>query len=138
MYSAMVVSVPMGSSSEKVILRDGTRHVTVASRSLEKTASRSPEPGAYEMNRDSFRRVESEEELVALLKRHTESTGVSIGGNLRIGHLFSQCSVDVRGEEATEFDEAVTLAQLESLGLTVAGHDAPGDVIEAYFDERQA
>ncbi len=86
----------------------------------------------------------------------TESTGVSIGGDLTVTNVFyadcgnsviqvngdfkakvlfvAQCSVEVAGEEVSEFDDEVTLSELESIGLPIAGHSKANSAIEAYFN----
>jgi hypothetical protein len=89
----------------------------------------------------------------------TESTGMSVGGDLVIEHFFfsdcgnsvlqvnkslraklffnSQCSIDVRGEEDTQFDESATKQDLQSLGLDVSEEQRPAEAVRAYFDRYQ-
>lgn len=84
----------------------------------------------------------------------TESTGLSIGGDLHIANLgylecgnsvvqvngnihaklfyISQCSVEVEGEEKVEFDESASDNELRSLGLEFEDGEAD-EALQAYF-----
>ncbi|MEM9189933.1 MAG: hypothetical protein AAGF12_12195 [Myxococcota bacterium] len=86
----------------------------------------------------------------------TESTGVSIGGNLSVSHIFyadcgnsvvqvngdltakvlfvSQCLVEVRGDEKSEFDQSVSNSDLAALGLTTEEGEKAEKAIAAYFE----
>lgn len=87
----------------------------------------------------------------------TESTGMVVGGDLVIENLFyadcgnsvlqvngdltakllfnSQCSVEVRGKETTEYDESISAEQLAAIGLTVDQGGDPGDAVRSYFSK---
>ncbi len=86
----------------------------------------------------------------------TESTGVSIGGNLEIENLLyadcgnsvlqvngdlraklafiSQCSVDILGSNQAQFDEDLSVSDLASIGLPSDGEQEPDDIVRAYFE----
>ncbi len=87
----------------------------------------------------------------------TESTGMVVGGNLLVENalyadcgnsvlqvnknfdaklLFdSQCSIDVRGRERTEFDKSATPAQLQALGIDTTDGQTPAEAVRAYFQK---
>ena len=90
----------------------------------------------------------------------TESTGVCVGGDLVVDNFFyadcgnsvlqvnknlsaklffnSQCSIEVKGQETFEFDESIGRDEVQSLGLTIADDQDPGEAVVAYFDRYQS
>jgi hypothetical protein len=85
----------------------------------------------------------------------TESTGMVVGGDLLIEHaiysdcgnsviqvngnlsakLFfnSQCSIDIRGTEATELDESAGAEELVAFGISVDDGQRPAEAVREYF-----
>lgn len=90
----------------------------------------------------------------------TESTGVSIGGNLTVDQLFyadcgnsvlqvngnlsakvvfiSQCSVEVGGKEKAEFSNKITMEDLQTMGISVKDHSYPEKAIRGYFKSKRS
>jgi len=105
------------------------------------------------MNRDDFRKIHSEEELVELLKKpdlfredddlvienifyaDCGNSVLQVNKNVTAKLFFeSQCSVDVRGELNSQFGERVSKEGIKSLGIAVLAEQSEDEANRAYFE----